>query len=137
VARADDGWLAARFSNAWFRLRRAIFCLRSRLNLDLSPFNADIMNSIHDLVALQAECHSLPNGVTTIGNFFRIGGEAILANRATSLVKTHSFECVSAAGNSLADCDLKKGSAVVAVTKDASRSLNREGAKWWRFFGVK
>jgi hypothetical protein len=34
-----------RSSGSWVRFRRAIFCLRSRLNPDLSPFRADIVSS--------------------------------------------------------------------------------------------
>ena len=35
----------ARCSSSCVRFRRAIFCFRSRLNLDLSPFRADMVNS--------------------------------------------------------------------------------------------
>jgi hypothetical protein len=42
---ADLRAFAVRSSSSWMRFRRAIFCLRSRLNLDLSPFRADMMNS--------------------------------------------------------------------------------------------
>ena len=42
VASADLRGFAGRSSSSWVRFRRAIFCLRSLLNLDLSPFRADI-----------------------------------------------------------------------------------------------
>ena len=42
VVSADLRAFAARSSNSRVCFRRAIFCLRSRLNLDLSPFRADI-----------------------------------------------------------------------------------------------
>ena len=45
VASADLRAFARCSSSSWARFRRAIFCLRSLLNLDLSPFRADIWNS--------------------------------------------------------------------------------------------
>ena len=38
---------AEQSSNSWVRFRRAIFCFRFRLNLDLSSLSADIINSCH------------------------------------------------------------------------------------------
>jgi hypothetical protein len=43
---ADLRAFAVRSSRSWMRFRRAIFCLRSRLNLDLSPFRADMTNRL-------------------------------------------------------------------------------------------
>lgn len=45
AARAHFGVVAGLFSSSRLRFRRAIFCLRSRWNRDLSPLRADIMNS--------------------------------------------------------------------------------------------
>jgi hypothetical protein len=45
---ADLRAFAARSSNSWVRFRRAILCLRSLLNPDLSPFSAQMMNSRHE-----------------------------------------------------------------------------------------
>ena len=42
VASADLRAFAGRSSSSWVRFRRAIFCLRTLLNLDLSPFRADM-----------------------------------------------------------------------------------------------
>jgi len=44
-ASVDFDFLVAAASNSRVRFLRAIFCLRARWNLDLSPFTADILDS--------------------------------------------------------------------------------------------
>jgi hypothetical protein len=52
VASADLRGSDARPISSWVRLRRAIFCLRFQLNLDLSPLRADMQNSSDRLIRL-------------------------------------------------------------------------------------
>ena len=73
---ADLRAFAARSSNSWVRFRRAILCLRSLLNLDFSPFSAEMMNSRHEDDLLTAKL-SPPFGVQqtpALSRAFRLTG---------------------------------------------------------------
>lgn len=99
---------AVSFSSLRFRMRRASFCLRMRLNLDLSPLARDIKNS----------CRSVSHNHKSAGTT-RVARatnhdcqEPASSHRSRSCPNTHCF----AWENSF-------------LPNDASRSLNREGAK--------
>jgi len=71
-------WVGVRFNSSRVRIRRAIFCLRSRWNRDLSPFFADIWTSCH-VDGLVLRDHSLPGrALSTTGllDLLNINGEA-------------------------------------------------------------
>ena len=95
-----------------------MFCLRTRLNLDLSPFIADIMSSRHFglVVERRDKRHSGCRVAMTV----------------TSRVKPHVFGCKRVRWNRIVKC-----SGMTAGASSASQSLNHEGAGSRSIFGVK
>jgi hypothetical protein len=68
---ADLFFMAVACSSARARFRRAIFCLRSRLNLDLSPFCADIMDSCRSAARRTVGHHETFEGETVAVSVLR------------------------------------------------------------------
>jgi hypothetical protein len=118
---------AVGFSNLRFRFRRAIFCLRTRLNLDLSPFKADIDSplTLRQLVYDRS-------GKTRLSLWMPVGTAGELTDGVRSPIKMHAFEYLrSVTGNM--DCGLW-----VDDTKQTPLDLSIAKARiLWRIFEVK